>query len=526
MPLYPLRDYQQEAHRAVMNWIKYRPGQNAYVKAPGGAGKSVLIAACAEACYALGERVAILTRSEKLLTQNFAQLAPEYQQFSGIYCAGIGRYELDKPILFASIQSITNKGKDLKINRVLIDEIQNLHPDEESDTQYWNFIRDLGNPPIQGWTATDFRTGSGSLKFGRKIYDIPIKPLIDKGFLIPPINKVVHDIDLSDVTIVRSKYDDKQLEEIYLDDKLLDKSISILKQYTKLRHSVVIFAQSRNHGKILQQAMVDNGMHAVFVDGDMDKEKELNPILEDFQNRKIKFLINVDLLVEGWDCPTVDCVAVFTSTMSKGKFEQILYRGTRLAPHLNKTDFLVLDLGGNFESHGALGSPYTEPSKKEIKQKKGKICPSCEEYVMPPSLMECPDCGYVFTPAEARQINHESTPDFASDAIYDGDSDIEKFQVLETQYKIHRSLKGSMSLKVEYLISGHKYPISEWLSPYGSRSAYVKQWLLERGHDIYGDINQYSLDDLLFFTNKLNSPTHIQAKRNGKYYNITGYYFE
>ncbi len=192
----------------------------------------------------------------------------------------------------------------------------------------------------------------------------------------------------------------------------------------------------------------------------------------------------------------------------------------------NKTDFLVLDLGGNFESHGALGSPYTEPSKKEIKQKKGKICPSCEEYVMPPSLMECPDCGYIFTPAEARQISHESNPDFDSDAIYDGDSDIEKFRVIETQYKIHRSLKGSMSLKVEYLISGHKYPISEWLSPYGSRSAYVKQWFLERGHDIYGDINQYSLDDLLFFTNKLISPTHIQAKRNGKYYNITGYYFE
>ncbi len=336
MPLYPLRDYQQEAHRAVMNWIKYRPGQNAYVKAPGGAGKSVLIAACAEACYALGERVAILTRSEKLLTQNFAQLAPEYQQFAGIYCAGIGRYELDKPILFASIQSITNKGKNLKINRVLIDEIQNLHPDEESDTQYWNFIRDLGNPPIQGWTATDFRTGSGSLKFGRKIYDIPIKPLIDKGFLIPPINKAVHDIDLSDVTIVRGKYDDKQLEEIYLDDKLLDKSISILKQYTKLRHSVVIFAQSRKHGKILQQAMADNGMHAAFVDGDMDKEKELNPILEDFQNRKTKFLINVALLVEGWDCPAVDCVAVFTSTMSKGKFEQMLYRSTRLYNPLEK----------------------------------------------------------------------------------------------------------------------------------------------------------------------------------------------
>lgn len=523
------RPYQDYALTAIKNWIKYKPDSNGYVKAPGGSGKSVLIAKTAEFCFDAGKRIIILARNEKLLTQNRDKFAQEYWQHIGIYCAGIGEKILHRPITIASIQSIYEQIVPCDI--LLIDEVQNLHPDDESDTQYWKFIKAIGEPQIIGFTATDWRTASGSLNFGEKICEIPIQALIDGGWLIPPAPpKTIGDIDLSNVQIVRGEYNGQQLEDIYLDPELLAKSIEALQKYAKDRHSVVIFTQSRKHGKVLQQAMLDNDFsNVVYVDGETPKD-ELSLTLDSFARREFKYLINVALLIEGWDCPPIDCIAIFTSTVSRGKFEQIVYRGTRPAPHLGKQSFTVIDLGGNFRRHGALGSPYKEKSKREAKREIGRICPVCESWFPGANIRECSDCGYAFPEPENSKVDHNHSPDTESKTIYTGETEI--YTVTGVSYHEHVSRKkGTTSLRVDYHCPGaNKYgAISAYYQPHHSNDwvrGKAHKFFKDHGWDIFGDISAYSMDDLLWHAANLKKPTQIIVNHGKEFPEIIKYIYE
>ena len=55
----------------------------------------------------------------------------------------------------------------------------------------------------------------------------------------------------------------------------------------------------------------------------------------------IRFIITVEALAEGWDCPSVDCVVVLRPTKVRSLYSQMVGRGTRLSP--GKTDLLLLD---------------------------------------------------------------------------------------------------------------------------------------------------------------------------------------
>jgi len=95
---------------AAVNHFRYRSGVHGYVTAPGGSGKSHMIAGVAERIYDLGVgKVVVLARSEKLLSQNKSKFAPSYHSLIGVYCAGLGEKDLTKPITIASAQSIAGQ---------------------------------------------------------------------------------------------------------------------------------------------------------------------------------------------------------------------------------------------------------------------------------------------------------------------------------------------------------------------------------------------------------------------------------
>ena len=529
--MFTLRPYQSYALDCIKNFIQYTPCANGYCKAPGGAGKSVLIAKTAEFCYSLGYHVVCLARNEKLLTQNRAKFSAEYQEHIGIYCAGLGEKTINKPITIASIQSIYDKGIYLsqgeKKTIVLIDEVQNLHPDDDSETQYWKFIKSIGSPQIIGFTATDFRTGSGELTFGKMICEIPIEPLVKDGYLIAPINKAPCADNFNGVQIVRGEYDGAALDEIYNDPTLLAKSIEALQKYTPGRHSVVIFANSRKHARILQQAMADNDMQAVYVDGDTPKD-ELSDILSRFERREFKYLINVALLIEGWDCPSIDCVVILTKTVSKGKFEQILYRGTRPAAHLSKSDFLAIDMGGNFAEHGALGSPCHTPKKGEKKKPAGRICPVCETYVKILD-MHCMDCGHVLPPPEQKSINHNHDPDMESSMLYRTENPIREVAISSWRARLHISAKTKKEMICVSFITSMYDKIDVYFQPHAENDwvrGKTAMLFKANGYEIMPDVNKYPIADLLTaFNSLLQCPTSVvfDYKRNEKFPDIIRY---
>lgn len=517
------RDYQQNVASAVCNFIKYTQ-RNGFVTSPGGSGKSIMIAMVAQACADMGLTVDILARSERLLTQNKAKLAPAYQEKAGIYCASLGEKDLTRPITIASIQSIAGQKK--KTDIILCDEAHEINANSDEDTQYWNYFNACGNPRIIGFTATSFRTGSGKIKWGDEIINIPIESLFKAGHLVRPRNKAVGAPDLSDVKVNMGEYAQGELESIYTDPALLEASVRQLMQYSHDRHSCLVFGQSRRHVQMLGNVMAANGMPNIVVDGNTDKA-ELGNILDDFEARRFKYLLNAKLLTTGYDMPSIDMIAVLKSTKSKISWEQMLYRGTRLFP--NKTDFLVLDMGGNFTEHGALGSPYTEPSKKEKVAPKGRICPNCETFVQPVTARQCPDCGYEFLKADPHKVAHDYEPD-TSDNIKK--SAIAEYDVTGVTYHEHLNRKkGTKSIRVDYY---HQYgKVSEWYSPHSESGwARNKAWefFRDRGKNIYvtkeQDISFYSMEDLLFYCQSLKTPTRITVDESEKFPRILKYEYQ
>ena len=527
---YTLRDYQAPAVQAAFNFVQYVEG-NGYITAAGGSGKSVMIAALADRLVNAGYHPVILARNEKLLRQNKDKLPrPE---LATIYCAGIGEKDLGGDIIIASVQSIA--GQIIPPHRegrkliCLVDECDEIHPDENSDTQYWQFFRANGNPRIIGFTATPYRTATGLIKWGREITNIPIAPLIKRGFLCPPINKIGEELDLSSVGISMGEYKAGEIEAIYDDPRLLRKSVEKILDYSAARRANLIFTQSLRHADAVANALEWASESTMVVSGDTCKEELNNVILPAHERGEFKHLINCQLLTVGADMPWIDMITLLMATKSKRKFEQAVYRGTRTFE--GKKNFILLDMGNNLLEHGALGSPYRGGGgKREAVPSNGKICPQCETWVEKQGATECPDCAFQFPPAEAPKVSHSSRPDTESATYYGagGESDIQIHDVRNVTYKQKKSKKGDEMIVVEYHCDYGKYgTLAEYLIPHHSSDWLrdkAKAFFTKRGDDIYGDLREYPIVDLIWRAeNNLKKPTQITVNHAKEFPEITRY---
>lgn len=543
---YSLRPYQQSAVDAALNWIQYRRGIHGYILAPGGSGKSVMIAKLAERVHdTLKLPVVILARNEKLLRQNMAKLSQEHQLRTGVYCAGLGGKDLHSPITIASIQSIYMHGDHFKGAVILADEAHNISNNPDDDTQYWQFMRAAEGFQLIGFTATPYRTLGGLIGWGEEIISIPLAPLFNDGFLVPPVNKCPMSPDLSGVAISMGEFVQEQLESVYVDRDVLYNTIEVLLQYrSSNRKCCVIFTQSRKHSALLMQAMLDNAVcqsdEVICVDGNTDKDDLSDVHLKNWADPQhpLKYVINCGLLKEGVDVPEIDCVVVLRSTISKTLWEQMLYRGTR--PADGKRDFLVLDMGGNFERHGGLGVPYPKGTGKSKKEQAaivyGKICPRCQTFAGGVNTLQCPDCGFEFPEQEQRKVDHNSRPN-TSDGVstyYDAAANAPQWhEVSYVTYAPHKSkAKGTWSLKVTYDI-GYQ-TVNEWLSPF-SESSWARnrfrEYFIAGGNDV-GNVApllerhtpEEVLGMLVIEAEKLKKPSHIKVdfSKQPKYGEVKG----
>lgn len=506
-----------------MNFYKYRSNAHGYVVAPGGSGKSHMIAGCGERLFDLGKRVLVLARSEKLLSQNKSKFDAGYHDKLGVYCSGLDSWNVSQPITIGSVQSLANVEAMPKFDVALVDECDEIPDDEES--QYRQVLAAAGSPTIIGFTATDFRTGTGNLAWGEEIIRIPLKALFDAGYLTPPTNKVGTVLDLEHVPLRLGEYQQAYLDEVYADPDLLALSLRKIKQYSEGRKSCLIFCQSIKHADMLASAMEYNDMPCQVATGDTDKD-DLSYILHDFEEGHIKYLVTVNLLVRGYDMPCVDMIAILRATKSKRLFEQMLYRGTRLKE--GKKDFLVLDMGNNFMEHGPLGSPYVGKSCKAVAANNGKICPTCEDFT-PPLAKDCATCGYVFPEPERPRVDHARNADFTSTTVYDGPVNV--YDVTDVVYKRHTGKNGKPdTLRVDYYCGFGTYGnVSEWLSVAPQASDWAKskatEFFKKRGNELGAPIDTYSWDDLLWHAEQLKKPSRIEVDHSEKFPRVTFYWW-
>ena len=432
-----LRTYQREAVDAVWSHLCYQPG-NPVVHLPTGSGKSLVIARLAEEAVQKGGRVIVTAHRKELLEQNadkIQRLAPSVD--IGLYSAGLKARDTDHPVVVAGIQSVFKRSAEFgKRNLVIIDEAHLVPSD--GDGMYQQFIAGLretnSKVRLTGMTATPYRLDSGPICrpdgiFQRICYSAPIRELIDAGYLTRLVTSPVeHSVDTSGLRVRGGEFVLRDMQVAFSGTDVTEVACREIIEKTRDRKSVLVFCSGIEHADRAAETLERITGEAVeVVTGDTPPLMRASA-LERFAKRKLRFLVNCDVLTTGFDSPCIDAIAVLRATQSPGLFAQICGRGFRV--YQEKEDCLVLDFGENIDRHGPLDSPeYGRCGKTGgvTGEAPMKECPNCKELVLAGSR-EC-ECGFIFPP---RETSHD---DVASEAKIL--SEPETFVVKNVDYRLH-----------------------------------------------------------------------------------------
>jgi len=410
-----LRQYQRNAIEAA--YQEFRGGEvAALVVLPTGAGKTPVIATVAKDFVSYGERVVVLAHVKELLCQSVEKLeaiAPGLPV--GIYSAGLGAKDTGQDILVAGIQSVYNQASRLgKRDLVIVDECHRIP--EEEQTRYKIFLSELRveNPDLKilGLTATPYRMDAGPIHgesqlFPRVCFEAPIPDLISQGYLSRLKNRSGTTLAIPDLKGVGTRGGDFIASELAARvdrEDLVEALVHDVFIQAMGRKSVLVFAVTVAHATRLWQRFLDMGEVAGLVTGETESPERAH-MLAQFKAGKIRILVNVQVLTEGFDAPGIDCVVLARPTQSAGLFYQMVGRGFRLAP--NKTDCLILDYGRNITRHGPVDAIEPKRKGRGTEGPRARTCPNCGELVAV-GVRQCPDCGFAWSAPERQMPDAEA----------------------------------------------------------------------------------------------------------------------
>jgi DNA repair protein RadD len=407
------RPYQAEAVQVTQKHLKATKKHGIISVATAG-GKSIIIAKLCEWCAAYPNyNVIVLTHRKELLEQNFSKIVHDSV---GIVSAGLGKKEWDKQIIVAGIQSVWKKPEKFKnVKLILVDECQAIENNKNGKSRYWKFLNNFPDARIIGLSGTPFRLKDGGLKWGKLIYHIGYKELLELGFVTPLTNKIAYSPDTSKLKIQSGEFVVSEMDKLYLEDEVVfqDAILKII-TYGADRKCWIGFVPSIKMAELTKKALEHYGITTEMVNS-KTKKKERKKILQDYKDGKIQCMVNVNVLTEGFDNPNIDLLFCFRPTLSLGLWHQILGRSVRLSP--SKKDALILDFSGNLKTHGSLADESWKFLDGEVimptESNKGKACPACESYVKVVDN-RCIDCGHEFE-IEIRQVTIRPEPDTKTD---------------------------------------------------------------------------------------------------------------
>ena len=361
--MYKLRDYQQKASNAAVNFFNNKAKKNnAIMVLPTGAGKSLVIADIASR---LEGHTLVFQPSKEILEQNYLKLCSYGILDCSIYSASFGRKEISM-ITFATIGSVKNHPELFQhFQYIIIDECHLVNPKEG---MYRDFLSML-KCKVLGLTATPYRLSSsrdfGSMLkfitrtrpcvFSEVIYQVQISTLLDMGYLAKvnyyPMSPAGWNEGHLQINTTGADYTDKSVVREYERVDLYGWLVSIINRLLHNRKTgikrkgILVFTRFLKEAEQLTWSVPGTAV----VSGNTPK-KEREEILEAFRSGKIPVVVNVGVLVCGFDYPELDTVVMARPTMSLALYYQIVGRCIR--PHPSKDASWFIDLCGNVKRFG------------------------------------------------------------------------------------------------------------------------------------------------------------------------------
>lgn len=358
-----LRPYQEEAKNSIE--AQWNSGiQKTLLVLPTGCGKTIVFAQIAADSVQQGKRVLILAHRGELLDQ----AADKIKKTTGLGCAVEKADQSCKDswfrIVVGSVQTLMRESRlnDFDpdyFNTIIIDEAHHCISDS-----YQRILGYFHSANVLGVTATPDRGDMKNLGtyFESLAYEYTMTKAIKEGYLSPiKALTIPLKIDISGVSVQAGDFKAADIDCAL--DPYLQQIADEMLRYCSDRKTVVFLPLVKTSQKF-RNILIEKGFKAAEVNGNSDDRAE---VLADFEAGKYNVLCNSMLLIEGWDCPSVDCVIVLRPTKVRSLYCQMVGRGTRLHP--GKDHLLLLDFLWHTEKHELCHPASLICESKEIEQK-------------------------------------------------------------------------------------------------------------------------------------------------------------
>jgi DNA repair protein RadD len=448
-----LRPYQEEVVDLIVS-----SDEDRLIQAPTGSGKTIVFSKCLQVLAARGLKCLVLAHRGELIRQAKEKLKVATGLDCGVFSAYL-KSKVIEPLTVASIQSLARYKGELDFDVVIIDEAHRV-PDSGKESQYGEVLNRL-EARLIGFTATPYRLDSGEIYgkgqwWGKLDYSIPLRQLIDEGYLVDYSHKVAICTkkirsDLKKVKKTAGEYNEKESSELMSQKENLHSIINVVDEEMM---SIVVFCVSIDHAKALDELLKEKS--SIVHSGMTMVEREQN--LEDFDLGKTRWMLNVGVLTEGWDCPRVDAVVLARPTKSTALYVQMVGRALRTYPGKEKAT--IYDIAGNYEEFGFVDDPKINENQGDgTGEAKPKVCPDCFE-VVPANLSKC-ECGYEFVSEKEDKEADEEDDTFEMKELSINDNP--NFgDVVRGYAEFYESKKGTPCLKVSYWHTGRTFPITHF----------------------------------------------------------------
>ncbi len=267
--------------------------------------------------------------------------------------------EKQHAIVVGSVQTMCRAGRLARhrpdaFSLIIVDECHHAASDS-----YVRILDHFTGAKRLGLTATATRADGKKLgaEWETIAFEYGLRQAIADGYLVPIRRKavMVEGLRLDDVKTRGGDLVASELEAKVLEDEATVHAWARGILDTAGDRKVIAFCpgveSSRRLAECLNRYAKDEGKEeiAVHLDGETDSnDRRLQ--LARFTRSEFRVLTNCGLFLEGYDEPSISCVAMCRPTKSPTLYVQCLGRGTRLFPP-DKTDLLVIDFTSNSQRH-------------------------------------------------------------------------------------------------------------------------------------------------------------------------------
>lgn len=221
-----------------------------------------------------------------------------------------------------------------------------------------------------GLTATDQRPDKKKLEtvFGTYSTSLSLKEAMEKEVVAKAnVYRIETNIDLSQVRFNGKDYVNADLEKRIRVTSRNELIVNVLEEYftsgeAGLRQGV-IFCVNVNHANEMAKLLNNAGISAASYTG---KTKNPTALMEDFKQKKIRFLCACNMISEGWDYPELGILVMARPTLSKVLYLQQIGRGLRKTDV--KKNVIVIDVVDEYGAmvkacnmHSIFANPYYVP---------------------------------------------------------------------------------------------------------------------------------------------------------------------